>query len=317
VQLDAFILAAGFGTRISALSRLRPKPLLPLGSTTPLARAVERLRAAGAGRIVANAAHLSEQIVAAGGVLGIEVVVEGAPSGTAGGLAAARGRLRADRVAVWNGDIVADLDVGALVRALDEPHVAGPARAALAVHDRRTPGHGNVGVAADGRIVRLRGVSFPALGEEAYGALFSAVHVLDRGLVERAPREGCLVGDLYLPALAEGAFLRAVPWDGAWHDIGDVGSYLAANLALLDARAGAGAHPALAFAGASIAPGVELRRSIVGAGACVEGDGVLEEVVVWPGAQARAPLSRAIVVGDGAVVEVVERLAVVSGEASA
>jgi mannose-1-phosphate guanylyltransferase len=299
VHLAAFILAAGFGTRISALSRLRPKPLLPLGATTPLARAVERLRAAGATKIVANAAHLAEQVVAAGVGLGIDVVVERAPSGTAGGLAAARERLGADRVAVWNGDIVADLDVGALVRALDEG--AGP-RAALAVHDRRAPGYGNVGVSADGRVVRLRGRSFPVLGEEAYGALFSAVHVLVRELVERAPREGCLVGDLYLPALADGAHLRAVPWEGAWHDIGDVASYLAANLALLapkDARPSSSAQPALVFAGAQIAPGVELRRAIVGAGACVDGEGALDEVVVWPGARARAPLARAIVTGGG------------------
>ncbi len=301
MQLDAFILAAGFGTRISALSRHRPKPLLPLGASTPLALAVERLRAAGAGQIVANAAHLPEQVVVAGARLGIDVVVELAPSGTAGGLAAARGRLRAELVAVWNGDIVADLDVGALVRALETHERSGAGgrpQAALAVHDRRAPGEGNVGVSTEGRVVRLRRQSFPALGEEAYGASFSAVHVLDRALVDRAPAAGCLVGDLYLPALAEGALLRAVPWQGAWHDIGDVPSYLAANLALLGTRS------ALALAGASIAPGVELRRAVVGVGATVEGAGVLEEVVVWPGARARAPLSRAIVVGDDEIVPV-------------
>lgn len=292
------MLAAGLGTRIGRLSRFRPKPLLPVGATTPLDHAVAKLRAAGARRVVANAAHLAEQVVARGAALGIEVVVERAPSGTAGGLAAAGDRFDgAGRVAVWNGDILADVDVRALIAALD----AHPgALAALAVHDLGAPGHGNLGVAADGRVVRLRKQSFPALGDEVHGALFSAVHVLARPLVDRAPAEGCLVGDVYLPALAEGAELRAVTWSGAWHDIGDPASYLAANLAQLDARR------AWVLECASVAATVVLDASVVGAGAHVVGEGVLREVVVWPGATIAAPRTRAIAAFDGQTTEIIE-----------
>lgn len=304
--LDAFVLAAGLGTRIGRLSRHRPKPLLPVGATTPLEHAVARLRVAGARRVVVNAAHLAEQIVARGAALGIEVVVERAPTGTAGGLAAARGRLDADRVAVWNGDILADVDVARLVSALDEDDRA---LAALAVHDLRAPGHGNVGLSADGRVVRLRQQRFPALGEEAHGALFSAVHVLARPLVERAPAEGCLVSDVYLPALAEGRALRAVAWSGAWHDIGDPASYLAANLAQLAPLASVpsdGRRASLVLDGAEVSPEVTLESSIIGAGARIVGQGALREVVVWPGATIEAPRARVIAAFSDGETEIIE-----------
>lgn len=288
MSLAGFVLAAGLGTRIGALSRFRPKPLLPIGLGTSFERAVAALRAAGASPIVANASHLSEQVVSAGRALGVEVVVErDGPYGTAGGVAHARALLDADAIAVWNGDIVADVDVRALHALLR----SASAVAALAVRGRAPVGGGNVGVAEDGRIVRLRNQS---IGTEAFGAWFAAVQVLDRTLVARAPDRGCLVGDLLIPALAEGARVVALDYAGPWHDVGDPPSYLAANLA----------EGTRVAEGAMVAPGVNLQRVIVGKGARVEGAGVLADVVVWPGARAVAPLRSAVVVDSGEVVHV-------------
>lgn len=296
VPLAGFVLAAGLGTRISALSRLRPKPLLPVGLGTPLSRATASLRAAGARVVVANASHLAEQVVEAGRRLEIDVVVErDGPLGTAGGLAAARPRLDADAVAIWNGDIVADVDVAALHRAI----VAAGALAALAVRDLRAAGQGNVGLDDELRVVRLRDRSF---GRETRGASFAAVHVVDRALVERAPARGCLVGDVYLPLLEAGARLVAVPTLGAWHDIGDLPSYLAANLASIEVEHGDGADGALVGRDARVAATIQLDRVVVGDGARLEGAGLVRESVVWPGVRAEAPLRRAIVVADAEVV---------------
>src|SRR5437868_650518 len=122
-------------TRIAQLSALRPKPLLPVGLTTPLALAVSALRAGGATVVAANASHLAQQLVDAGRVLSIDVVTEiDGPLGTAGGLSAVRDRLDADFVAIWNGDIVADVDVRALRARLGAGR--DDAVAALAVFDR-------------------------------------------------------------------------------------------------------------------------------------------------------------------------------------
>jgi NDP-sugar pyrophosphorylase family protein len=282
--LAGFVLGAGLGTRIAALSRFRPKPLFPVGASTPLARAVDRLRLAGAGAIVANAAHLADQIVVAARALAIDVVVEEAPTGTAGGLAAVRDRVAADLVAIWNGDIVAEIDPSLLVGALA---LDRDALGALAVRGRLPAGSGNVGVDETGAIVRIRDRAF---GSEAFGSSFAAVHVLRRELVERAPGHGCLVADLFHPMLAEGARLIVVETAGAWFDVGDLPSYLAANLATIPAE-----DSALVASDARVAPEVSIVQSVVGAGASVAGRGPLERCVVWPGASAEAPLARSVV----------------------
>lgn len=288
MSLAGFVLAAGLGTRIGALSRFRPKPLLPIGLRTSFERAVVALRAAGASPIVANASHLSEQVVAAGRALGVEVVVESdGPYGTAGGVAHARGLLDAAAVAVWNGDIVADVDVGALHALLR----SASASAALAIRGREPAGRGNVGIGEGGRVVRMRDQRF---GIEVFGAWFAAVQVLDRALVARAPERGCLVGDVLIPVLSEGAHVVALDYDGPWHDVGDPPSYLAANLA----------EGTRVAEDAVVAPDVKLQRVIVGRGARIEGAGVLADVVVWPGARAVAPLRSAVVVDSGEVVHV-------------
>jgi hypothetical protein len=86
-----------------------------------------------------------------------------------------------------------------------------------------------------------------------------------------------------------GAFIHA----GRHVDTGSLEAYLEANLEWL---AGCDAHVG---EGATLEPGVGLKRSIVGRGAHVAGTGALEACVVWPGARARAPLERAIVTPRG------------------
>jgi len=276
--LAGFVLAAGLGTRIGALTRLRPKPLLPIGASTSFDRAVEALRAGGVAQVFANASHLAEQVVARGAELSVTVSVEeGGPFGTAGGLAHAA--IDADAVAIWNGDIVADIEVAPLFETLRSHQAV----AVLAV--RSAPGRGNVGIAEDGRIVRLRERS---VAPEVRSAWFAAVHVLDRSLVREAPERGCLVGDLLIPALEHGALLHAVDTAGAWHDVGDLRSYLHANLA----------HPALL---GEVDPSVRISRSVIGEGARVTGGGALDRVVVWPRAHAIAPLSCAVVTESSVV----------------
>ncbi len=286
-SLAGFVLAAGLGTRIHALSRTTPKPLLPVGLSTPFDRAIDALREGGATRVLANASHLAAAIVAHARTRDVAVVVEeGGPYGTAGGLANAR--LDADAVAIWNGDIVADLPVRPLVAALPG------ASAVLAVRGREPIGRGNVGLAGD-RIVRLRD---QRVAEEEHGAWFAAVQVLDRSLVQAAPARGCLVGDLLIPALLRGVVLRAVETSGAWHDVGDLRAYLAANLA----------EAPLVGEGARVE--VPIGRSVIGARATVTGSGALDRVVVFPGAHAVAPLSSCIVtLGEVVPVEGVDAVA--------
>ena len=134
-EIDAFILAAGLGTRMGPLSRVLPKPAWPLLGRPLLAWCADSLRRAGFRNIACNAHHLPAQLETAMAGTGVEIFREPQLLGSAGGLRHALGRA-ADPLAVWNGDILADAPWGAFLEAhrrlgadlswLLVPHPGGP-----------------------------------------------------------------------------------------------------------------------------------------------------------------------------------------------
>jgi mannose-1-phosphate guanylyltransferase len=292
------ILAAGLGTRLRPLTDVCAKALVPVGDRPVLGHALDVLRAGGVTRCVINAHHRPGDLRAFAEARSVAVSMEDELLGTAGGVARARNLLGEGDVLVWNGDVVADIDVASLLRA----HAAAPAEATLTIR-ARAAGEGNVGVDAAGRVVRIRQVR---TGAEVQGGEFLGVSVLAEELRRRLPGQGCLVGDFWIPALERGAGLRAFEHAGAWHDIGSLSAYLAANLAWLRARRAA----SWLGEGAKAEASVVLDGALLGCGACVAGAGRVERTVVWPGATATAPVSDAVVLpapgtGGGRVVPVV------------
>jgi mannose-1-phosphate guanylyltransferase len=281
--LPAMVLCAGLGTRLRPLTHERPKPLLPVGDRSVLAHAVGVLRKAGISRVVVNAHHLPDRIRGEGEALGAAISVERDLLGTAGGLARARDLVGEGAVVVWNGDVVAEIDVAGLVRA----HAEGSAQATLVVMPR-ADGGGNVGLDDEGRVVRMRREVF---AREARSADFAGVHVVGDDLRRVLPERGCLVGDVYIPALRSGAVLRVVDYRGSWHDIGSVPSYLEANLAWLRARA----TRSWVAAGARVGRDVQLDDALLGEGSSAGGQGRVTRSVIWPGASASAPLDGVVV----------------------
>ena len=286
----AMVLCAGLGTRLRPLTEELPKPLFPVGDQPMLAHVLERLRRGGVARAVVNTFHLADALspaLAAAMPLPIVILREAVLLGTAGGVAHAADPLGEGDVIVWNGDILADLDVSALFEA------RRGALAALAFAPRPR-GEGTLGVGAAGEVTRLRGETF---GVEVGGGDFVGVQVLGEELRRRLPASGCLVGDGYLPALRAGQRVATLPVAGAWDDIGSIDSYLGANARWLAARG----LDHWVGPGASTASGVDLGGSIVGAGARISGAGSLRRCVVWPGAAARAPLEDAVVTSSGTI----------------
>jgi mannose-1-phosphate guanylyltransferase len=291
--LAAMVLAAGFGTRLRPLTDVCAKALLPVGDRAALAHVFEQLRGAGAERIVVNAHHRADEVRAFARRQGRGVAVseETELLGTAGGIAHAAGLLGAGDVIVWNADVLAEVDLRALVAS----HAMAHAEATLVIQPRAS-GRGPIGVDEQGRIVRLRDQRF---GPEAHGGEFLGISVVGAALRARLPGRGCLVGDAWLPALRDGVAMRAFGHEGVWRDIGTPASYLRANLAWLEGRGLAN----WAGDGARIAAGVSLDQTILGEGALAEGAGPLARCVVWPGARATAPLANAVV-ARGLVVRV-------------
>jgi mannose-1-phosphate guanylyltransferase len=292
------ILSAGLGTRLRPLTEELPKPLMWLGDRPMVAHIAARLAAGGVQEAALNTHHLAEafrpEVL---GLLPLRLVVlwEREILGTAGGVKNAEGALGPGDVVVWNGDIVAAIDVGGVLDA----HWSGGALATLVVAPRAR-GEGTVGLGEGGEVLRLRGERF---GEEVSGGDFVGVQVIGEALRRALPARGCLVGDGYLPALRAGGRIGttrlAVPLnEKAWDDIGTAAAYLDANARWLRGMS----LRSYAGVGAVVAPEVDVSGSVIGAGAIVEGEGALAGCVVWPGARARAPLERAVVTPGGRVV---------------
>jgi mannose-1-phosphate guanylyltransferase len=293
VVTAAFILSAGLGTRLAPLSAWRAKPLVPIGDRPAIAHIVERLRGS-CPVLVVNAFHRADEVSAYARGAGLAVSREDVLLGTAGGLAHAGELLGGGDVLVWNGDMVGDLDVAALLDA-HARNATGPAGRALAtlVVRARTDAAGNTGLDARGDVVRIR--RDPAREGETRSADFMGVYVVSAELRQMLPSQGDIIAEAFLPAIRRGARIAAFASDAELVDVGTPRAYLDANLRWLTSHG----HRSWTGAGAQVDPRVELDRVIVGAGARVVGEGKLEACVLWPGAEVRAPATSAIIAPEG------------------
>jgi mannose-1-phosphate guanylyltransferase len=283
----AMVLSAGLGTRLRPLTDELPKPLVPVGDQPILGHVLGWLRAHGYARAVVNTHHLPQEFATARLPLPVDLVHEPTIRGTAGGIAGARHLFDAAPIVVSNGDVLCEPPLGEFSRRATDG-------LCLAICPRPR-GEGTVGIDAGGHVVRLRGELF---GPEARGGDYLGVASLGARCLRTLPDQGCLIGDWALPELRRGVPVLTVDAPGPWTDCGDLERYLRANLDWLD---GLG----LDFwqgPGSEVGAGVELRRSIVGAGARVTGQGPVERSVIWPGARAVAPLFEVVVTHSGRVV---------------
>jgi mannose-1-phosphate guanylyltransferase len=299
VNAQVMVLCAGLGTRLRPLTDELPKPLVPVGDRPLLSHIAEQLARAGFSRAVVNLHHLSEIFVSKLDEIPFtfDVIEEPEIRGTAGGIAGARPRLTgSDALLVWNGDVLTEAPLVDLLEAATK--TSAPA---LAVRPRAA-GQGTVGLDGAGNVVRLRGEHF---GQEVEGGDYLGICALPPESVASLPERGCLVGDHALPRLRAGRGVRALrvspPY---WFDLGQLSSYLEANLAWLAREAGADASGHRA-SGVVVDDGVRLSRCVLGRGVRVRGSGELRRVVAWPGASVLAPLHDAVVTSRGVVVPVV------------
>lgn len=114
-----FLMAGGFGTRLSPLTDKCPKPLLPVGGKPILESIVESFVEAGFKKFFISVHYMAEQIKAYFGDgsrwdITILYIEEDSPLGTAGGLGLLPEAIDAP-IVMMNGDVVTKLDFNALL----------------------------------------------------------------------------------------------------------------------------------------------------------------------------------------------------------
>ena len=328
--MRAMILAAGFGTRLGALSDECPKPLLPVCDRPAIHYSLSLLHGAGFTEVMINLHHHGDLIEGAlgssFGAIAIHDSREPVILGTGGGIRHAADWLTRggrERFCVLNGKLVVSLNLRALLEA--DAHAAS--RGALATmvlrHAPDPDRWGAVETAGD-QVVRIIGKGRAPDVASQQKWMFTGIHVLGPELVSRLPAgESCIIRQGYLPALAEGGVV-------AWHEQSlyfeehsTPRRYLDGNLALLadptrllgvalpaelvgvhpsaEIDPGATLTPPLRIGpGARVAAGARVGPSVVlGARAIVEQGATIERAVVWSEARVSGVVRDAIVTPRG------------------
>ena len=226
MTLPLMIFAAGFGTRMGALTADRPKPMLEIAGRRMIDRAIDIGEEAGCTPILANTHYLAEVIEPALGARGVGISTESpAILDTGGGLKRALPRLGEGRIATLNPD-VAWSGPNPLRTLLGMPWPDGAGALLLLVPEERALGRsapGDFDVGPEGRLSRSG--SF----------VYTGAQLIDTVAVRDTPGEVFSLNVVWTALAAEGRLHGAV-YPGRWCDAGHPDGLRAAD-ALLRGRA--------------------------------------------------------------------------------
>jgi mannose-1-phosphate guanylyltransferase len=300
--MQAIVLVGGEGTRLRPLTADVPKPALTLVDRPFLAYMVEWLAAHGVEEVVLACGFLPDVLREALGEgehdgTRLTYVVEPQRLGTAGAIrfaAEALGDRLENRFLALNGDVLADLDLTALLRAHEQRQV----RATLALHPvEDTSAYGLVRTGPEGKVLEFA----EKMGAGAPGEVNAGAYVLERSVLDLIPagRE-CSIEREVFPRLVGGG-LGALALDGYWMDIGTPERYLRASWDILEGRVATRVVPTapglLVGRGARLAEGATVGpRAVISGGCSVSTAAEVRESVLLEGCVVgeRARVSRSI-----------------------
>jgi mannose-1-phosphate guanylyltransferase len=290
--MKALILAGGLGTRLRPLTYTRPKHLLPIANRPHIEHVLDLLIAQDVNEVVLLTSYLAEAFAetaesARARGMHVEVAREEEPLGTAGALKNAESFVEDDTFLAFNGDVLTDVDLGAVVGFHRD---RGAVTTILLTPVEDPSAFGVVPTEDDGRVTGF--IEKPPPGEAPTNLINAGVYVFEPSVLERIPAGEVWSAEraLFPELVADGAPVYALGTDAYWMDIGTPEKYLQANLDALAGRyrtsavvqPGAGAsvvHPS-----ASVAEGARLSSACIGAKAVVEPGAVVERSVLLPGA---------------------------------
>ena len=261
----AFILAAGFGTRMAPLSHDLPKAIMPVCNRSLLARHVEMLTAWGVRDILVNVHHGADQVFDEVRALArrgyrIELSFEPEILGTGGALQRAAWFFDDQPFWLINADIVAQLDPRPLQAAMRRQDTL----ASLWMDPVRGP---RTVAVRKGRVIDF---------QSRNGVTFCGLHLLRRNILAYLPDQGfSSIIPAYQNAMRDGWNLAAVEVPGSyWADVGTPERYLQVH-----GEMGKGRRAAISPS-AVVHPKAKVARSVVWPGAVLTASADVRDAIV-------------------------------------
>jgi mannose-1-phosphate guanylyltransferase len=291
--VKAVVLVGGFGTRLRPLTLTTPKQMLPILHRPMIENVLEHLAHHGIEEAVLSLGYKPDAFAGAypdGVCAGIKLhyAVEPEPLDTAGAIRfAALDAGIAERFVVVNGDVLTDLDLGALVDFHDQHGGEG----SIALHQVEDPSaFGVVPTDDEGRVLAF--VEKPPRDEAPTDLINAGTYVLEASVLDRiaADRKVSIEREVF-PAMVDDGVLYARSGDTYWIDTGTPPKYLQAQMDLLRGVRGEpaeGVHES-----AQVAPDAVVEQSVLGPDVVVESGASVIGSVVMAGA----------VIGRGAAIE--------------
>jgi mannose-1-phosphate guanylyltransferase len=288
--MRAVVLVGGVGSRLRPLTYSVPKPMLPVGHRPIIERLIANLVRGGVTDVTLALGFKPEPFISAfpdGTCAGAQLryAVEPEPLDTAGAIRFAADAAGIDGTfVVANGDVLTDLDVGALV----EFHRTRGATATIHLTAVSDPSaFGVVALDDDGRVDRF--VEKPSPGTAPSNLINAGTYVLEADVLDRIePGRRTSIEREVFPALVSEGCVYAMATTDYWIDTGRPDLYLSANLDMLiglrahdrceavqygaDVAESANVHESLVSAGARVADRASVVHSVLLAGASVGED---------------------------------------------
>ena len=234
VPTTAMVMAAGLGKRMRPLTASRPKPLVEVAGKALIDHVLDRLRAAGVGKVVVNVHYLADALEAhlKARAKDFEVKISDERKlllETGGGLISAQGLIEADPFLVVNSDnywvdgpsdtlqLLASLwrqeDMDALLLLVPQARAGNHS------------GQGDFHMKADGQLARReKGKVAPFV--------YTGIQMISKRLLRDAPDGPFSTNILWDRAIADGRCFGAVH-QGLWFDVGNPAAIKATERALV------------------------------------------------------------------------------------
>jgi len=287
---QAFVLGAGLGTRLRPLTEDLPKPLVPIFQKSLITFAFDHLIDLGIEKFFVNTHHRPErfaEIFARSIYRDRKIEFHHEPDllETAGGIANIADSLGDEPLLVYNGDVLTDLPIARLIG----DHFRAGNIVTLALRSGGGPKH----IAFDagtGRILDINNQLGTCAADEF---VFSGIYIVERkfvDLLERGVKRSVI--PTFLELIRRYERLGGIVIDeGHWWDVGNREAYLQLHrdLRSLDFPSYPVDDPDWKVAvhqTAVVDSTAQLRGCSVAGAACrVEEGAILEDTILWPGAQ--------------------------------